>query len=313
MQPRAEDPRITCQQRAQLRHDGEHRRVAVLAQFFLDHRHRILQLVKQVGLHGNVVQAHRTCLLGNAQGPQQGVFQGIVEHEYADFIAAPADTRHNVAAQGIAHVGCQQHRVLGGLAAFDQRRGYGDDVAHRDVLNQQLAVHPVLLGIRQLASEVFGQLGRQFGQALHQAVDVIMFEDVRQVVANHLVQMRGDHPRAVHHLVAQVQGAALFGGVDPHHRHLVGRVDAKNTVHFAVQVGRRNGHQVVGMDFGALDLLAVDVDAVVRRLESQAVTDLDLGQEKAQVLREGLAQAAHALGQGGARGLIDQTHQFVAQ
>jgi len=51
----------------------------------------------------------------------------------------------------------------------------------------------------------------------------------------------------------------------------------------------------------------------VRRLESQAVTDLDLGQEKAQVLREGLAQAAHALGQGGARGLIDQTHQFVAQ
>ena len=71
--------------------------------------------------------------------------------------------------------------------------------------------------------------------------------------------------------------------------------------------------ETVGVQLGAVDLFAVDVDVVLRGLEPEAVADLHFRQQKAQVLGQRLAHAAHPRRQRRTGGLVDQADQLVAE
>ena len=71
-------------------------------------------------------------------------------------------------------------------AEWGQGGGDGRDVSERNRLLQQLAIDPMLQAVAELGLEVFRQLGRLQGEALHQLLDVVVLEQLRQVLANDL-------------------------------------------------------------------------------------------------------------------------------
>ncbi|EXI76710.1 MAG: hypothetical protein AW07_00109 [Candidatus Accumulibacter sp. SK-11] len=236
-----------------------------------------------------------------------------IERHDLHFGCTGVEFLHDRTSQRHAHLHRQRVRVLRACSTIGKGFDHRPHVAQRHPLFEQIAQNLLHRSERQgLGYKIFDQFRHVLCQMIEQGLRFLSPKEFGSMREDQMIEVRGDNRARIDDRIAI--GLRLFARrrIDPYRRQAEGRIRGCRAGHLPCHPTRIDRQQVARERFSLADLDALEEDLVGVWLQFEVVAYMNRRHEKANVLRELLADTADAAQQLAILRLVDQRNQPVA-